>query len=247
MVSLVFIFVVLIFIGCSAEPYAGVQSTISNRGVKHITDVVVAELRKQLTNVQLPNQSGKAHSPIGSIKYDLTAIFLTNPNFGGISIRNDAGGIRLDISSVSCHIHMNWHYKYNFIKDSGSADIDVAANIGISADIVPSPTGGVTATLRNPVVGIGQLKIKLHGGASWLYNLFVDVFSHDIKKSAQSAMLNAMTTTLQALIKESLSGVDPIVPIDEFADLDFRLKKLFSPQVVTFPAISTVIFSKRDL
>ncbi|KAL0246444.1 hypothetical protein GEMRC1_007656 [Eukaryota sp. GEM-RC1] len=41
---------------------------------------------------------------------------------------------------------------------------------------------------------------------------------------------DAMMSTLQALIKESLSGVDPIVPIDKFADLDFRLKKtVFSP------------------
>ncbi|KAL0246757.1 hypothetical protein GEMRC1_007964 [Eukaryota sp. GEM-RC1] len=98
-----------------ADPQSGVQSTISKRGMDHIMDVVVSLLRQQLENVRLPDQKGKASSPIGHIKYELKDILLSGPNFGTVSLRNDGGGIRLDISAVTCHIHMKWRYKYHFV------------------------------------------------------------------------------------------------------------------------------------
>ncbi|KAL0221923.1 hypothetical protein RCL1_001777 [Eukaryota sp. TZLM3-RCL] len=211
--------------------FPGVQSTVSARGINQIRDTIVEVIRSQLTNVRLPDQSGKVSTPIGHVKYSLTDLILSDPSFGSINIRNDGNGIRLEISGVYVHVHMHWKYKKSPISDSGRAEIDVNnVFIGATLDVVANPSGVPTASIRDVAVSIGSLKIHLHGGASWLYKIFVDVFSHDIKKSVQHAVQSTATSVLNAAIKQSLSDINPIHPLDAYADLDFRvLGTTFSP------------------
>ncbi|KAL0242795.1 hypothetical protein GEMRC1_005358 [Eukaryota sp. GEM-RC1] len=208
-----------------ATPEPGLKSTLSKKGVDHVTSVAVSLLRKKLNVILLPNQIGVASSPIGHIQYELSEILLFNPFFGPVVVTN-VGGIRLDITAVSFHVHMKWSYKCHHVKDHGTAEIDIlGAHISISAVIAPSPSGGIIATLHSPIVDLGKLNIQVSGGAKWLYNLFIDTFSHDIKKSVASAIESTMVKTFEGLIKKTLSDFTPILNIDEYADLDMRFKK----------------------
>ncbi|KAL0214777.1 hypothetical protein P9112_006961 [Eukaryota sp. TZLM1-RC] len=216
----------LVSLSVAAPKHAGIQSTLSKRGISHISKTVTNVLQQELKTTEIPKQKGKVKSPVGKIKYELKDISIQDPHFGKIDVTPDGKGLELAISDVSCKLHMKWKWKRSPLSDSGKADVKVSGmSMTVSLDIEPTSSGGVTGHLRNPHAHIHKLKIKLHGGASWLYKIFVDIFSHQIKKAAKKSIESTMKSTLNQLIKKSLSTVDPIIDIDHYTDLDFRLMK----------------------
>jgi len=83
------------------------------------------------------------------------------------------------VSNAAISLRGNWHYKYRWgfvdIRDSGSFDGEVS---GVSVSV--SVTLGVDAAGRPTIASSGcnsqvqNIHISVHGGASWLYNLFID-------------------------------------------------------------------------
>ena len=120
---------------------------------------------------------------------NLQEIVQTSLGSDGINVLNGQG-LQFTISGLFCNTHMNWHYRedsWPHISDSGSADIGVSGvsvvvNIhGFQSNQRPQ------VTVLSDGVNIGDLSIHLHGGASWLYQIFVNIFKGQIKDSIQKA------------------------------------------------------------
>jgi len=124
-------------------------------------------------------------------------------------------GIELQILQVSASVTANWNYRehaWPHISDHGSADIaisqvSIVADIGFGANGAGEPTCNVLAS----AVGIGHFDIHLHGGASWLYNIIVDLFKSNIQHSIADGIRNA----INGAINNNLNKVISTLPVKQ--------------------------------
>ena len=91
---------------------------------------------------------------------------------------NSGQGLTMSLSEGGVSANGNWRYKYKrgFIKlrDSGSftasasgISISVTVTLGANAD------GAPTISATDCHCTINDVSFRLHGGASWLYNIFL--------------------------------------------------------------------------
>ncbi|KAL0216502.1 hypothetical protein P9112_008686 [Eukaryota sp. TZLM1-RC] len=200
---------------------SGFKTTLTQRGVNHIRDILVAEIRKEIGQIIIPNIEGKEHH----IKYSVKDIRISNVNFGAVNVVSTGTGVKLSITGVGFDINCNWKAKYHVVSDHGRVDIHVRnTNTGVSLDIAASSDGKPTARSHSPEIHIGHLDVKFHGGViSQFINLFKGSIAKKIRSTAESQVRGQLTTILNQAIQKSLSDVHPIIPIDNYADFDLRL------------------------
>jgi len=78
-------------------------------------------------------------------------------------------------------------------------------------------------------VNIGNLDIHLHGGASWLYGIFVKIFSGQIKDAINKALTNAITQNINNGLNKVLATMPITQAINKEIDLDFSF--LSNPEI----------------
>jgi len=226
------IFCISFFVFCLTTSFAvnpGFISSVTQAGLNYAKDVGIEYLKEDVSSINIPDQSGTAHvSVIGDIDWTLSSIVLKGLSFPTSSIATKAGtGVALSVSDMSASITLNWHYKehsWPHVSGSGSADITVsqtsiAATIGIT-----NVNEKVHATAVSDSVSIGDLDIKVHGGASWLYQLFVDVLKGTIEKAASSAIESAITNSINTNLNAVLETIPNVQPIGDYGvEVDFGL------------------------
>ncbi|PIK61506.1 putative bactericidal permeability-increasing protein [Apostichopus japonicus] len=126
---IVCLLVTLVGIGAvtlSTQP--GFEARITQNGLNFLRDVGVAILKQKITSLTIPDQSGKASSPIGHIKYELKGMRVTSFDIPSSTITTKPGvGLTVSLNGVSLSVHGDWKYKYHFVSDHGSFDLSVSA------------------------------------------------------------------------------------------------------------------------
>jgi len=114
---------------------------------------------------------------------------------------NPGKGLTWSLSGAGVSLHGDWHVKYHhFIRDHGSFDASVSgASISVSVTLGASATGEPTIRTTSCTCHIDRARIRLHGGASWLYNLFMGSVEHPLRDNLQrkicEAAQNAINTS----------------------------------------------------
>ena len=90
-------------------------------------------------------------------------------------------------------MHGNWRYKYSlgFVKIHGHGSFDVSVSgldFSVSATLGVDKDGRPTISSTGCSSHVGNLHIKFHGGASWLYDLFNKFVEKQIKSKLQAMM-----------------------------------------------------------
>eukprot|EP00697_Spironema_sp_BW2_P012238 gnl/Spiro4/2840_TR1392_c0_g3_i1.p1 gnl/Spiro4/2840_TR1392_c0_g3~~gnl/Spiro4/2840_TR1392_c0_g3_i1.p1 ORF type:complete len:375 (+),score=115.45 gnl/Spiro4/2840_TR1392_c0_g3_i1:222-1346(+) len=123
--------------------------------------------------------------------------------------------------------HLDWHYRENswpHVSDSGSADLSVSgASIAVQLTVGVDSTGRPTVQVASAMVNLGNLSINLHGGASWLYNLFVSLFNSKIEDAAERALHDAVVREMNSQVASALAKVPIVEPIDEYCEINYKL------------------------
>jgi len=83
------------------------------------------------------------------------------------------------------------------------------------------------------------MDITLHGGASWLYQIFVDIFMSEIESAAASAMESEITTEVNTVANQELATLPVNVTIQSDVLVDFSLMPAFPPNFVASQYIET--------
>ena len=102
-------------------------------------------------------------------------------------------GLTWSTSGTSASMHGNWRYKYSlgFVKIHGHGSFDVSVSgldFSVSATLGVDKDGRPTISSTGCSSHVGYLRIKFHGGASWLYNLFHKFVEKQIKSKLQAMM-----------------------------------------------------------
>lgn len=215
----------------SANP--GVTVRVTNKGLQYGKQLGIAAIQEKLKSVQIPDFSGSERvSPIGKVKYSLTNIRLVNLGLPSTAVDLVPGtGVKLTIANAFMNLHGNWRVKYlRVIKDSGSFDVSVnGLTISTSIAVKSDETGRPVVNSVNCAANVASAKVKFHGGASWLYNLF--------SKFINKALRNALQKQICPLIDKTVDGLNPklktlnvLAKVDKYAEIEYSM--------VSSPAIS---------
>ncbi|XP_065830579.1 bactericidal permeability-increasing protein-like [Oscarella lobularis] len=217
----------------------GFRIELSEKGLDYVRQVAMPILVKQLQNLAIPDQSGSAGTPVGSIDYSLSDIKLTEFSIPSSSLTIVANtGVQVGASGVSVHLSGHWHYRehsWPHISDSGSCDvsassISLSTVVGVGADSSGRPTISANSCSFN----IGKLDIDFHGGASWLYNLFSGTIADGLKGSIEGSVCSAAKDAINTQGNKALATL----PVEE---------KLTSNSEINFELIQAPIFTSSYL
>ncbi|XP_068598032.1 bactericidal permeability-increasing protein-like [Brachionichthys hirsutus] len=225
-----FFWLVLIPPALSTDP--GVKVRLTEKGLEYGRQLGMASIQQRLKAIQIPDISGQESvSPIGKVRYSLTNMKILNVGLPTSAVDLEPGiGIRLSIRNAFISLIGDWRVKYlRIIKDSGSFELNVnelavTASIAITSD----NTGRPEVSSVECGATVGSAKIKFHGGASWLYNLF--------RKFIDKALRNQIQKQICPLVADAISDLNPhlktlnvVAKVDQYAEIEYSM--VSSPKV----------------
>lgn len=186
----------------------------------------MASIQQKLKAIKVPDISGKQKlSPIGKVEYTLSNMQIVDVGLPKSAVDLVPGtGVRLSVANAFLSLNGNWRVKYlKFIKDKGSFDLNVKGlAITTTIAIKSDETGRPAVSSINCAATVGDVSIKFHGGASWLYNLF--------KKFVDKALRKTLEKQICPLVADAVSDLNPhlktlnvVARVDEFAEIEYSM------------------------
>ncbi|KAJ8361284.1 hypothetical protein SKAU_G00178090 [Synaphobranchus kaupii] len=186
----------------------------------------MATLQSKLKSIKVPDMSGKARvSHIGKVEYSITGVQITNIGLPTSTVGLVPGtGVSLSIGNAYISLRGRWKVKFHrFLKLSGSFDLAVSGlTITTQIKLQSDKTGRPVVSSVNCVARVGTVKIKFHGGASWLYNLF--------RSFIEKAFRKALEKQICPRVDEAVSDMNPrlrtlnvLAKVDKFAEIEYSM------------------------
>ncbi|XP_066289932.1 bactericidal permeability-increasing protein-like isoform X1 [Branchiostoma lanceolatum] len=207
----------------------GLKAKVTEFGLTYGMKVFLSLLKDRAQEIKIPNQSGRADVVIGKVDYQFTNIKMTAFNIGGTSLPVvPREGLRLRANGVSASLNGDWHYsaKVAFIpiRDGGTlglsiSDVSLDVVMRLGKDAQDRPTISVGSCSAH----IGDVSVKFHGGASWLYNLFKGAIENTIKNQLNSELCKSVSKAINEDVEKSFAQIRVLEPVGKFADLDLGL------------------------
>jgi len=201
----------------------GVKVSVSQNALTYFKDQLLPLAEQAALTSVIPDMTERVHVPVvGGV--DLT---LKNMKLNRLSVQNSSiilnsgNSIAVGIVGLNVDITLNWHYRevnWPHISDSGSGEGSTTrAGGNIVFSLGSDATGHPTAVITSCGLDLSTLSIKLHGGASWLYDAIINMFHKKIIESLDKGVCKALTTDAQAAISQFLTQA----PVQH--DLGFHL------------------------
>ncbi|XP_067102897.1 bactericidal permeability-increasing protein-like [Osmerus mordax] len=210
----------------------GVKVVLTEKGLEYGRQIGMASLQKKLNTITVPDLSGSQRvSRIGRVKYSLTGLRIVSLGLPQSGLGLVPGtGVSLSIGNAFLNLHGNWRVRYKFIKDSGSFDLGInGLTITTSIAIKSDETGRPAVSSVNCVTDLGSAKVKFHGGASWLYNLFRSYINKALSKAIQKQICPLVADAITDL-NPQLKTLNVLAKVDKDAEIEYSM--------VESPAIS---------
>jgi len=133
---------------------------------------------------------------------------------------------KLDLAGVSASISAAWSYRkksWPHLSGHGTADISVSA-VTVVVDIGFSVANGEpTCAVLADNVNIGSFAIHIHGGESWIYNLFIDIFKNKIKEDVAKGIKQGIEKAINNNLNHALQTLPLKQPIQNLLLADYTL------------------------
>uniref|UniRef100_A0AAY4CLU7 Bactericidal permeability-increasing protein n=1 Tax=Denticeps clupeoides TaxID=299321 RepID=A0AAY4CLU7_9TELE len=200
-------------------------------------------LQEKAKVTELPEISGNVDIGIGSVDYDLNGITVARLDMAQPDVAFQQGsGVRVDVTGVSVAVTGQWHTSFSIIRDSGSFDAALF-DVGVSSVLLlgSDSQGRPSIQIDTCDSQIGDIQISFHGGASFIFQPFVDHFKGQIKGKIVDQIcpsLNEGIGSLEAFLAAMNVSyhVDPSLfldvpltnaPLVQDSEVEFDLKGVF--------------------
>ncbi|XP_042477445.1 putative BPI/LBP family protein At1g04970 [Macadamia integrifolia] len=229
MASAFFFFFLLMpfFLVVPASTQEGSISTIiTEKGLDFAKDILIEKAISSLTPLKLPQIEEFVKIPfLGGVHFGLSNITIYKVDVPNSDVKPGDTGITIVASGATANLTMNWFYSYSTwlvpvtISDNGHASVQVEGiEVGLTLGL-ENLQG--TLELSNMECGfyMKDISITLDGGASWLYQGFVDAFEEQIRSSVENAITKKIKegiTKLDSLLK----ALPKEIHVDEIAALN---------------------------
>uniref|UniRef100_A0A3Q2ZWY0 Bactericidal permeability-increasing protein n=1 Tax=Kryptolebias marmoratus TaxID=37003 RepID=A0A3Q2ZWY0_KRYMA len=206
----------------------GVKVRLTNKGLEYGRQLGIASIQQKLKTVEIPDFSGKARVVIGEVKYSLSNMRIVNVGLPRSAIDLVPGtGVKLTIGDAFISMKGNWRVKY--LRDSGSFDLNVnGLTITTSIAVKSDETGRPAVSIVSCAASVGSVKVKFHGGASWLYNLFSKYVDKALRNALQKQICPLVNKAVEDLNTE-LKTLNVLAKVDKYAEIEYSM--VSSPEV----------------
>ncbi|XP_067651413.1 bactericidal permeability-increasing protein-like [Haliotis asinina] len=221
--KLVVIFVV-VFVGLGASVSPGFKARITQSGLNYANKMAMLALSQSIKKLHIPDQSGKS----GKVSYTISGMTISSFTSPRSSMLLQKGaGIKWTAAGANLAMNGKVHYKYKkgwiHISDHVSFDASLS-DISFSETVkLGDAAGKPKLTGSSCSSGIGGVKIRFHGGASWLYNLFTGPIEKKAKDLLKGQMCKLVTAAINTDANKQLQKLPMSVSVLKKFLLDYSL------------------------
>ncbi|XP_016391149.1 bactericidal permeability-increasing protein-like [Sinocyclocheilus rhinocerous] len=204
---------------------AGVKARITQKVLEYGRAIGIESLQQKLRTIQLKDVSGTEKLDIGKVEYSITGMQIVNLGLPKSALRLVPGtGVMLSVGDAYISLRGNWRVKYSWIiKASGSfelavSELAISTIIAVKSDVTGRPTVSVTKC----EAAVGSVKVRFHGGASWLYNLFDSFINKALRNALQKQICSLVTASI-AEMNHNLKTLNVLAKVDQYAELEYSM------------------------
>ncbi|KAK1783919.1 hypothetical protein P4O66_023106 [Electrophorus voltai] len=192
---------------------AGVKVKLTQRGLEYGQKIGIPILLKKLKAIDLPEMNAQLAMKVLNVRLPQSAVGLVP----GI-------GVSLTISDGYIDTGGNWRVKFlGFISDSGTFDLSVCGlTITTTITIKSDGTGRPMVRSANCEASLSHARIRLRGGASWLYNMFNGYINKEVRKELQRKICPLVSENIQK-INSYMKTLNVLKKIDRYAEIEYGL------------------------
>eukprot|EP01119_Soliformovum_irregulare_P017817 TRINITY_DN534_c5_g1_i4.p1 TRINITY_DN534_c5_g1~~TRINITY_DN534_c5_g1_i4.p1 ORF type:complete len:415 (-),score=141.21 TRINITY_DN534_c5_g1_i4:23-1267(-) len=131
-------------------------------------------------------------------------------------------GVAISLQGATMQLQMNWQYHGPLgISGSGSATDYVVMNVNFLLAL--GYNGNLQVSVQDVNVGITNLEIVVQGGASWFYQIMVDILHSKLSGIFSSTIASEMSTTVTNTANYYLSHTPTSFALSDDVVLDYQL------------------------
>ncbi|XP_061731325.1 bactericidal permeability-increasing protein-like [Nerophis ophidion] len=205
---------------------SGVKIQLTDKGIEYGRQLGMASIQRKLQNIRVPDMSGSQRvSVIGKVKYSLSNVQVVSVGLPSSAVALVPGtGVRLSIENAFISMKGNWRVKYRrILRDSGSFDLNVnGLTVSTSVAVTSDETGRPQVSNAGCAANVGSVKVKFHGGASWLYNLFRSFISKALSKSLEKQICPRVADALSD-VNPRLKTLNVLAQVDKYAEIEYSM------------------------
>uniref|UniRef100_UPI00358FCE0C bactericidal permeability-increasing protein-like isoform X3 n=1 Tax=Myxine glutinosa TaxID=7769 RepID=UPI00358FCE0C len=178
------------------------EARITITGLQYAKDTGISILSQILKTVHIPAMSGSG----GAISYEIDHISLQELSFPKSDILLIGTGLTIHVANGFLKIKGHWSYETLFISGCGSFNLSVDG-LGLTTVLRFTKDVGGRPTVQTVDCSatVGDVHVKLHGGASWFYNLFRSTIGHEIrdnlKRQICPEVINSVDKGLEGILQ----------------------------------------------
>ncbi|WJX31628.1 hypothetical protein P8452_20038 [Trifolium repens] len=203
-----------------------ISGVISNKGLDFAKDLLIEKGIDTIVLLKLPEIENTAQVPlVGNAKVVLSDITIKDVQVNSSSVMIGESGIVIVVSGATVDLSMKWKYTVSSwlipigITDHGTASIKVEGmQVGLTLNL-KNQEGGLKLSLLDHGCYVGDLYIKLNGGAAWLYQVLIDAFQENIASSVEEGISDKIKEGI-AKLDNSLQTLPKQIALDKTAALN---------------------------
>nr|BAM21037.1 bactericidal permeability-increasing protein [Oplegnathus fasciatus] len=224
MLPSVIVVLMLISFTCGENP--AIQVILTDKGLQYGKHVGAGWIQDKLESITFPDISGEIDISIfGTVYYTLTGMTITKCDFPEPSVEfyQDSTGFKTSISGLSVALTGGWRTQFGIIHDGGSFDmaifnVDVTSVVELGMD----PDGHLSVTSVRCEAVVGDVDIQFHGGASWIFEPFVDHYKGRIRGEIEGKICPNVEESIINL-ESHLQAMKVSFDVDQYLTLDLPL------------------------
>ncbi|XP_028265965.1 lipopolysaccharide-binding protein [Parambassis ranga] len=193
----VIIVLTLLSYTCGDNP--AIQMILTNKGLQYGKQTSVGWIQGKLGSLTVPDIHGGVDIGIGTVYYTLTGITVTKCDFPEPSVEfaPEVTGFRTSISGINLALTGQWFNQFGIIHDSGSfqaaiISVDVTSVLELGRD----PDGHLSVDSASCDAHVGNVDVEFYGGASFIFQPFVDHFRGRIRAEIEMKICPAVKESI---------------------------------------------------
>ncbi|XP_004491439.1 putative BPI/LBP family protein At1g04970 [Cicer arietinum] len=224
---ILFLFFSLLFISTSVCIEEGfISVVISEKGLDFVKDILIDQAISSIVLSQLPQIEKSVQVPlVGKARVILSEITIKDIQVSSSSVETGDTSIVVVVSGATANLSLNWRYTVSSwlvpigISDSGTATVKVE-NMQVWLTVNLRNQGGtLKLILLDYGCDVGDLSIKMNGGAAWLYQVLVDAFKGNIASAVEDSISDKIIKGI-ATLDDFLHSLPKTISLDETAALN---------------------------
>ncbi|XP_071331787.1 bactericidal permeability-increasing protein [Trachinotus anak] len=221
--------VVLMLLSCTCGENPAIQVTLTNKGLQYGKHAGADWIQKNLEHITLPDISGDIDiSILGSIDYTLTGIRIIKCDLPepSVAFYPDATGFKTSMLGLSVALTGEWMTHYGIIHDGGSFDMAVfSVSVNSVVELGKDADRHLSVTSVSCDAQVGGVDMEIHGGASWIIQLFVNHFKDHISSEIETKICPSVEDMI-AKFEYHLQAMNVTFDVDQALTLDLSLTDL---------------------